>query len=179
MSAPRPAAASARTRLRNRARERGEDFQRVLVRYGLERMLYRLSIGEHADQFILKGAMLFALWGDELAHRPTKDADLLGYGDPTPERLASIFKDLCGQQVDVDDGLDFDADSVTAEPIRADAIYDGVRVLLVARLGKATVRVQIDVGYGDAVTPGPVRVQYPTLLDYPAPEIRPTRRPRL
>lgn len=172
MRSSRPAAASARSRLQNRVRTRGEDFQRILVRYGLERLLYRISISEHADQFILKGAMLFALWGDHLAHRPTKDVDLLGHGEPTPERLATVFRDVCAQAVDVDDGVDFDLTSVHSEPIRADAVYDGVRVLLVARLGRAKIRIQVDVGYGDAVTPGPVRVRYPTLLDHPAPDIR-------
>lgn len=172
MKTSRPAATTARSLLRNRARDRGEDFQRVLVRYGLERMLYRLSIGKHANEFILKGAMLFTLWSDDVTHRPTKDADLLGYGDPAPARLASVFEAVCNQEVDVDDGLDFDASSVKVEPIRADAVYDGVRILLVALLGKAKVKIQVDVGFGDAITPGPVRVQYPTLLDQPAPDIR-------
>jgi len=168
---PRAAATSARARLRDRAKARGEDFQRVLVRYTLERLLYRLSVSEHAEDFILKGAMLFALWDDDLEHRPTKDVDLLGRGDPRPHRLAEVFRSVCAVVVDADDGLDFDAESVVAEEIREDAVYDGVRVVLRAYLGKAKIRVHVDVGYGDTVTPGPVRVTYPTLLDHPAPEL--------
>ncbi len=144
----------------------------MLVRYALERLLYRLSISEHADDFILKGAMLFALWGDELEHRPTKDVDLLGQGDPRPQRQAAVFRSVCAVEVGADDGLDFDEDTVVAEEIREDAVYGGVRVVLRALLGKAKIRVQVDVGYGDAVTPSPVRITYPTLLDHPAPELQ-------
>lgn len=172
MTQPRHAAVSARARLRARARARGEDVQRVLVRYALERLLYRLSVSEHAGDFILKGAMLFALWGDGLEHRPTKDIDLLGRGDPRPSRLAVVFQSVCGVKVAADDGLDFHADSVVGAAIREDAVYDGVRVVLQAFLGRARIRVQIDIGYGDAVTPSPVRVLYPTLLDDPAPALR-------
>jgi len=168
---PRPSAASARQRLLNHSRARGEDFQRVLVRYGLERLLYRLSASSHADQFVLKGAMLFALWTDTLDHRSTKDLDLLGRGPPIPERLARIFREVCDLPVEEDDGVDFEAQSITAHAIREDVIYDGIRVTLEARLGQARLRLQVDVGFGDAVSPPPQKIAYPTLLGHPAPEI--------
>ncbi len=147
MTPPRPSADSARQRLLNHSRERGEDFQRVLTRYGLERLLYRLSISAHFDQFVLKGAMLFALWTDVLDHRPTKDLDLLGRGPPVPERLARVFRDVCTQTVDDDDGIDSDPASVTARAIREDAVYDGIRIMLDGRLGQARMRLQVDVGF--------------------------------
>ena len=143
----------------------------MLVRYGLERLLYRLSVSEHAEEFILKGAMLFALWDDHLEHRPTRDIDLLGRGDPRPQRLAEVFRRVCSTAVGTADGLDFDPASVIAEAIREGAVYEGVRVVMRACLGKARIRVQVDIGFGDAVTPGPVRITYPTLLDHPAPEL--------
>ncbi len=171
MSAARAAAASARQRLLSRSRRRGEDYQVLLVRYALERLVYRLSVSRHADRFVLKGAMLFALWSDTLDHRPTRDIDLLGRGSPSPAELAGVFRDLCLLEVEVDDGLDFDDASVTATPIREDAVYDGVRVVLRAHLATARIRIQVDIGFGDAVHPPPAVVVYPTLLDHPAPEV--------
>lgn len=164
MTPPRPSADSARQRLLNHSRARGEDFQRVLIRYGLERLLYRLSISAHVEQFVLKGAMLFALWTDVLDHRPTKDLDLLGRGPPVPERLARIFRDVCAQTVEDDDGIDLDPGSVTARAIREDAVYDGIRIMVDGRLGQARMRLQVDVGFGDSVSPPPLQVVYPTLL---------------
>jgi len=171
MSSARAAAGSARQRLLSRSRRRGEDYQVLLVRYALERFVYRLSVSRHADRFVLKGAMLFALWADTLDHRPTRDIDLLGRGNPSPAELAAAFRELCLLEVAVDDGLEFDEASVAAAPIREDAVYDGVRVVLRARLGTARIRIQVDVGFGDAVHPVPEIVAYPTLLDHPAPEV--------
>ncbi len=107
---PRNLAASVRERLRKAAADRKEDFQRVLTRYGLERLLYRLSRSPHAEQFILKGAMLFQLWGGQ-PHRPTRDVDLLGQGDNSIEGIVGVFRDVCNQPVE-DDGLVFHAESV-------------------------------------------------------------------
>ena len=173
MSSPTPVAnriASIRQRLLDRARMRGEDFQLVLDRYAVERLLYRLSISPHREQFLLKGALLFALWFDQ-PHRPTRDADLLGFGPPDPERLAGLIAELCA--IKDDDGLRFDVGSMAVEPIREEAAYEGMRIRLLAFLGDARCHAQWDVGFGDAVTPAPADVDYPVLLEgMPAPRLR-------
>jgi hypothetical protein len=163
-------AASVRQRLLNLARERDENFDYILTRYGLERLLFRLANSPYHDRFILKGAMLFLLWGmDE--HRPTRDADLLGFGENDTANLVSIFQGICLTEVD-DDGLTFDPDSVQAEAIREEMESGGIRVTLRAVLDKARISLQIDVGFGDAVTPGAEEADYPTLLALPAPHLR-------
>lgn len=164
------AAASVRARLLNVAKAQGVDFNQVLVRFALERILYRLSRSEHADHFLLKGALLFTLWYD-MPHRATRDADLLGFGTSDLESVAQTFRDIAS--VMVDDGIVFDPGSVAAEEIRKDAGYVGVRILISGELAKARCKVQIDIGFGDAVTPGPVEATYPVLLaDLPAPRLR-------
>lgn len=172
MSAPSSnVAASVRQRLSNFAKERGEDFEQVLVRYALERLLYRLSISKHVDSFVLKGALLFRLWMD-LEQRPTRDADFLGFGSADPGSLQAIFRELIAMKIDHEDGLAFDPSSVKVQEIRKDAGYPGVRVSLQAELARARIPVQCDIGFGDAVTPDPTRQQYPTLLDMPSPTLR-------
>ena len=167
---PRNVAASVRRRLTDLARKQGEDFQLVLTRYVIERLLYRLSRSPYRDEFVLKGAMLFRLWTDQ-PHRPTRDLDLLGKGKPSPEALATIFRDICGLAVE-DDGLTFDPATVTAERIKEDQEYEGVRVACRVQLGQARIELQIDVGFGDAVVPRPTSVTYPTMLEFPAPALR-------
>lgn len=162
--------ASIRQRLLDRARARGEEFQYVLDRFAVERLLYRLSQSAWRDEFVLKGAMLFALWFDQ-PHRPTRDADFLGFGPPDADRLAETVRQLCA--IDADDGLRYDTDSVIVEAIREEARYDGLRVTLLALLGNARCTVQWDVGFGDAVTPAVLQTPFPTLLDdMPAPDLR-------
>lgn len=163
-------AASVRDRLLALARQRSEDFQLILTRYGLERLLYRLSQSEYRDRFILKGAMLFTLWGDK-AQRSTRDVDFLGFGDSGETTLQETFRNLCSVPVD-DDGLVFLSDSVRVETIRDAMEYGGIRVTLLGDLAGARVPIQADIGFGDAVTPEPEQVEYPTLLDYPAPCLR-------
>jgi len=172
MSRSQPAnlAASVRQRLLNLSVSRGEDPNLTLTRYALERFLYRLAHSEYAGQFILKGAMLFALWM-ESEHRPTRDLDLLGFGEASNERLTEIFQRLCDVEVEPD-GLMFDARSVRVAEIREGQAYQGQRVKLVGLLGTARIPLQIDVGFGDAVTPEAKEIDYPTLLDLPAPRIR-------
>lgn len=165
----RDIAASVRQRLLHRARERGEDFQLVLTWYGIERLLYRLSQSAHAESFVLKGAMLFSLWSSD-TYRPTRDLDLLGFGDSRVERMEEVFRDVC--EVACDDGIRFDASSVRGEEIRGADEYDGVRIRLAGHLAGARVPLQVDVGFGDAVVPPPERVDYPTLLDFPPPRMR-------
>jgi predicted nucleotidyltransferase component of viral defense system len=162
--------ASIRARLLNVAKAQGVDFNQVLVRFALERILYRLTRSKHADRFLLKGALLFTLWYD-MPHRATRDADLLGFGASDVGSVAQVFRDIAA--VAVDDGIVFDPASVAAEEIRKEAGYGGVRVLIAGELAKARCKAQIDVGFGDAVTPAPVDSVYPVLLDgLPAPRLR-------
>lgn len=163
-------AASVRARLLNVAKAQGLDFNQVLVRFALERILYRLSQSEHADHFLLKGALLFTLWYD-MPHRTTRDADLLGFGASDLESVTQTFRDIAS--VAVDDGIVFDPASVAAEEIRKDAGYAGARIFISGELARARCKTQIDIGFGDAVTPGPVDATYPVLLaDLPAPRLR-------
>ena len=163
-------AASVRARLLNIAKSEGSNFNQLLVRYALERFLYRLSQSAHADRFLLKGALLFTLWYD-MPHRPTRDADLLGFGPSDLQSIDQTFRDIAS--IAVDDGITFDPESVTAEDIRKEAGYAGARVVITGELAKARCKTQIDIGFGDAVTPGPVQSEYPVLLkDFPAPRLR-------
>lgn len=163
-------AASVRARLLNIAKSEGSDFNQILVRYALERFLYRLSQSPHADRFLLKGALLFTLWYD-MPHRPTRDADLLGFGPSDLQSISQTFREIAS--ITVDDGITFDPESVTADDIRKEAGYAGARVVITGELAKARCKTQIDIGFGDAVTPGPVQSEYPVLLeDFPAPRLR-------
>jgi len=163
-------AASVRARLLNIAKAEGTDFNQVLVRYALERLLYRLSESAHADRFLLKGALLFTLWYD-MPHRPTRDADLLGFGPSDLESIGKTFRDIAS--VTVEDGIVFDPTSVSVDEIRKDAGYAGARVMITGELARARCKTQIDIGFGDAVTPGPVHAVYPVLIeDFPAPRLR-------
>jgi predicted nucleotidyltransferase component of viral defense system len=165
-----PRADSVRARLLQRARQHGEDFNLLLTRYALERWLYRLSVSDQRAGFVLKGALLFSLWFDE-PHRPTRDADFLGFGAADAELLRERLQAIC--RVACDDGMRFDANSVTVAPIREQARYDGLRADLLGWLGTARCSVQLDVGFGDAMTPAAQEMDYPTLLaDVPAPHLR-------
>jgi len=163
-------AASARARLLARARADGEDFQRLLVRYAIERLLYRLSVSSHASGFVLKGATLFALWLGK-PHRTTKDLDLLGRGEPDVDRLVDLFREVAAGPCP-EDGMEFDGDAITGAPIREEALYTGVRVAIPASLAGARIKVQVDVGLGDAAVPPPQEVEIPSLLDLPTPRLR-------
>jgi len=176
MTPARPAnvAASVRARLLNVAKAQGVDFNQVLVRFALERILYRLAQSQHAERFLLKGALLFTLWYD-MPHRATRDADLLGFGASDLDAVDQTFREIAA--VAVDDGMAFDPASVMVEEIRKEAGYGGVRVVIAGELSKARCKTQIDVGFGDAVTPAPVDSVYPVLLDdLPAPRLRTIRR---
>ena len=161
--------ASIRQRLLNLARERNDDFGLILIKYGLERILFRLSQSSYRRTFILKGALLFSIWTKE-RYRPTRDADFLATGDNSPERFVQIFKEIATLEVE-EDGVRFDLKTIRAERIKEDADYEGVRVTLTAFLDKAEIPIQIDVGFGDVVRPEPVETEYPTLLDLPSPRL--------
>ena len=167
---PKNLAHSVRDRLLKLAKARGEEFNFVLVRYALERLLYRLSKSPHDGKFILKGAMLFTIWSKH-PHRATKDLDLLGAGAPDLDRLAQVFRDVCAASVE-DDGVVFEPRSVEARRIKEEAEYEGVRITLDGKLGSAQLAVQVDVGFGDSVVPPPRTIEFPTLLPFPGPVIR-------
>jgi hypothetical protein len=154
-------AASIRQRLLNRARQEQETFDAVLNRFGRERLLYRIGISEYRDQFLLKGAMLFALWYD-MPHRPTRDMDLLGFGAGELFVLERVFREITQQLVE--DGLRF-SETVKAEEIRKEANDAGARVTLLANLEQARIPLQVDIGFGDLVTPAPEQIDYPVLLE--------------
>ncbi len=162
--------ASVHQRLLNIAHETGEDFNLTLIRYATERLLYRLSESEYAQRFVLKGARLFVLWAGH-QHRPTRDLDLLAFGDDSPENLKRVFQGICTVRVE-DDGMVFDSDSITLSDIREDQEYHGQRVKLTASLGNAEICLQIDIGFGDAIVPDAEECEYPVLLDFPAPRLR-------
>ena len=162
--------ASILARLLALARQRGDDYSLLLNRFAMERLLARVSTSPYADRFLLKGALLFALWYDT-PHRPTRDADLLGFGPDDEVNLIATFREVGAMELG--DGILFDPQSVQAQAIREDNTYGGTRISLVARIGSARCALQIDVGFGDAVTPGPQTVAYPTLLnDFKAPTLR-------
>ena len=163
-------AASIRARLKQHPDTAKQDFNLTLTRYGLERLLYRLSVSEHAPNFLLKGALLFQLWYGQ-SHRPTRDADLLGFGPDDVPTLVSVFRSICS--IPVDDGIVFDTESVTGTEIRKDAGYGGVRIDVRATLDGARLALQVDIGFGDAVTSEAQPIIYPTFLtDVPAPSLR-------
>ena len=139
------------------------------MRYGAERLMYRLSESQYSANFVLKGAMLFLVWTGA-QYRATKDLDLLALQSASVERLREVFRELCQLPV-APDGLVFEADNVQAEDIREDSLYHGVRVTLLARLGNARIPIQVDIGFGDVVTPGAVQGDFPTLLDLPVPRM--------
>jgi len=156
-------AASVRARLLAVAKAGGEDFNRTLVRYGIERFLVRLAAHADRNRFILKGAMLFMTWPEGM-HRPTGDLDLLAYGPSEPAIMRNVIAEICGTAVP-DDGLVFDATTIAVEAVREEDKYQGVRITMVALLGTAKIPLQIDVGFGDAVHPEPKKIVFPTLLD--------------
>ena len=163
-------AASVRQRLLNKARTDNVDFQLILDRYTSERFLYRLSKSNLRERFILKGALLFVIWEGH-PHRVTRDVDLLGLGTNALRDIVEADKHICETNVE-DDGLIFLGDTVTGDMIREDQEYEGVRIHVQARLSTAHIRLQIDVGFGDAVTPEPGKAEFPTILDAPKPVLR-------
>lgn len=172
MKQPEPnLAASVKQRLLNLATLRREDFNQMQVRYATERLLYRLSVSPYAQQFLLKGATLFVLWEDH-PHRPTRDLDLLFLEAYDARALAEIFREIAALPVEAD-GLVFDERSVQSEGIREENAYGGIRVKLLCYLGTARIPVQVDIGLGDSVYPEPDWQDFATLLEFPAPRIRP------
>lgn len=168
--APKDLAASVRARLLNLARDRREDFQVTLRNYLFERFLYRLGRSELRERFVLKGAMLLRLWADQ-PYRSTVDLDLLSRGNNDPQSVARDIAIICTASV-IDDAVIFNAASIAVEPIRADEEYSGVRALFDAHLGTIRERLQVDIGFGDALWPRPEEITYPVALGDPPPVLR-------
>jgi predicted nucleotidyltransferase component of viral defense system len=166
----RDVGASVRARLQTLAQQKNQPFDVLLIRYALERFLYRLSRSSFGDRFVLKGALLLTTWFDE-PHRPTRDLDLLGFGDPSADPMLAVFREICSTPVD-DDGITFDLDALHVEQIREELEYGGLRLRTIATLAGARINAVIDIGFGDAVEPGLQQIDLPVLLDMPAPHLR-------
>ncbi|MBW4508346.1 MAG: nucleotidyl transferase AbiEii/AbiGii toxin family protein [Scytonematopsis contorta HA4267-MV1] len=166
--------ASIRSKLLQLSKQRGEDFNYLLVRYTSDRLLYRLSQSPYQKQFILKGATLFRVWNGE-PHRATKDLDLLSFGRNDISSLEEVFKEICRQEYEPD-GISFESETVKGEKIKEDQEYEGVRINLQAKLDSAKISIQVDIGFGDAVTPSPEEALLPSILDLPAPVLQIYRR---
>lgn len=163
-------AASVRQRLLNEAKQRGESFDYIASLFARERFLARLSLSPHRDRLTLKGATVLAVW--LLVHRPTRDLDFLGSGDFEPDKAIAMIRDIVSVAVE-DDGLTFDAGSVSAEPIREPDEYHGVRMHLAAILDTARIRLQIDIGVGDVVTPPARLATLPAILtEFSSPKVK-------
>ncbi len=162
-------AASVHQRLITMAKESSRPFNELLQYFAIERFIYRLSMSPHADRFILKGALMFLAWNGQPV-RPTMDIDLLGKIENNLDVIIAAMKDACDMDVKAD-GMSFDAGSVTAVRITETAKYEGVRVRLRCSLGNAVVPLQVDIAFGDVIVPGPRKVAYPALLDFPVPKL--------
>ena len=161
--------ASVRARLQNLSRATGQSFDLVLIRFVLERLLFRLSTSRYADRFVLKGAMLLMIWFTD-PHRATRDLDLLGFGDPSPDAMLATFREILAQNAG--DGVEFDVDALRVDYIREQLEYGGLRLRTTASVSGARINVTIDVGFGDALEPGADLITYPSMLDLPAPRLQ-------
>jgi len=161
--------ASVHERLLNMAKRTSRPFNELLQRFAIERFIYRLSKSPHADRFVLKGALMLSVWSGPIS-RPTMDIDLLGKINNSLEEIKAVIRDACKMDVE-EDGMFFNEQTVSAARITEDAEYEGVRVRIQGNLGNARVWLQIDIGFGDVIVPGPGKVAYPVLLEFPSPEL--------
>lgn len=163
-------AASIRQKLLNISKQNNLDYNLILTRYSMERLLYRLGISKYSKRFVLKGASLFLIWNQKF-HRVTRDADFLGYGNLDSKSLKNIFTEIINIETDCKDGIIFDSSSMEINSIRENNPYHGNRIKLIAKLGNAKIPLQIDIGIGDSIVPEPENIIFPVLLDFPAPRI--------
>lgn len=161
---------SIRAKLQNKARETNHPFSAILQYYGMERFIYRFSLSQYADKFVLKGALMFVAW-QMPKRRTTLDIDFLAYYDNQTTAIEKVIKDICKIKVE-QDGLVFDSSTVKGEKIKEDAVYEGVRVKLTGFLGCSRIPMQIDIAFDDIVYPGIITVDYPVILDLPVPHLK-------
>jgi len=167
---PKNIAASVRQRLLIKARGTGRPFSELLQYFAMERFLYRLSKSSHVDHFILKGALMLTVWEAPLT-RPTMDIDFLGRIENSVETLVKVTREICQQEVEPD-GIVFDVTNIGTERIAEDADYEGIRIRFRGSLDTARIVMQLDIGFGDTVIPSSEPMNYPTILDLPAPRVR-------
>jgi predicted nucleotidyltransferase component of viral defense system len=167
--APKNIAASVKQRLLNMARAQGRGFDILLVRFALERLLFRLSQSPHRDNYILKGGMLVTQWLDH-DNRETRDADFLGFGDADVETIKAVFAQIMA--ITSEDGLDFDTGALTASTIREEMEYGGIRLKTSVYLERTRIPVTLDIAFGDALTDASQTLDYPSLLGMERPSIR-------
>ena len=158
-------------RLKNYSEEKRENFGLTISRYAIERLLYRLSMTKYSNQFVLKGAQLFRIWSDK-SYRPTRDLDLLCFGSPDIPELERIFRQVCKEKTDVQDGIEYLAETVCGEVIREDNEYDGVRIKLEFRIGRTGEFMQIDISFGDILNPPAKEIQFPSILKMPSAKLK-------
>jgi hypothetical protein len=166
---PTNVAASIAARLRAQAKRDGRAYDELLTYFAIERFLFRLASTPHRDRFVLKGALMLPMWGSSVA-RATRDIDLLGRGEPSPAGIAAVIAD-CIAVPAPDDGLAFDATTIRATEIREQERYGGIRATFLCLLERSRISMQVDVGLGDAITPGVVEIVYPTILELPPPRL--------
>jgi len=161
--------ASVKQRLINLCSNSGKEFQNIMRQYIQERFLYRLSISSYVHDFILKGALLFLVHNIGRT-RPTKDIDFLGNSiSNKKEDIKIAIKEILN--IEFEDGLLFDNKTIDVVDIINNGEYQGIRIKFYAYLQNARERIQIDIGFGDEITSGPVELDFPTLLDFPAPRL--------
>jgi predicted nucleotidyltransferase component of viral defense system len=166
---PKNLAASVKQRLMNMARDQNRAFDILLVRFALERLLFRLSLSAYRDNYILKGGMLVTQWLEH-NNRETRDMDFLGFGEADAEAIKAIFAEI--MTIASDDGLAFDTEALTASAIREEMEYGGIRLRTTAYLERTRIPVTLDIGFGDALAGSSERIDYPSLLDMARPSIR-------
>jgi hypothetical protein len=169
MKSPQNVSASVRQRLLNRSKADNRSFNELLQYYAMERFLYRLSMSDHAQHYILKGALMLRAWKSP-EFRPTMDIDMLGKTGNEEENITAQIRDILAVEIEPD-GLTFDSNSIQTERITEDADYEGIRVRFRGALGTARISMQIDIGFGDIVYPGPEKAELPCMLDSPAPSL--------
>lgn len=163
-------AQSLKDRLMRRVRSERLTFNQVFTLFALERLLYRVGASPYSRQFVLKGGLMMRVSGAPLA-RPTRDADLEGFIDSDPRAIERVFQDIARIPCP-EDGMVFHPEGVVADVIQLDTEYGGVRVTVAGSFGTARFSVQVDIGFGDAITPGPLPVVFPTWLDrLPSPQL--------
>lgn len=162
--------ASVRGRLQDKARKTNRPFAEVLQYYGMERFLYRFAQSKYAKSFILKGALMFTVWNVP-ARRTTVDIDFLARFDNKIKEIEQVMREICNAKIPPD-GLKFDAKTIKGERIKEDTNYKGVRVKFLGFLEKSKIPMQIDIAFDDVITSKPSEINYPTILDFPAPHLQ-------